>query len=329
MTPVARWCPLSTSCILIIFLTLVSVLPAYGSRTSSDRIWGIARSLSQSRVLLISGVSGMEGLHVRGGDIDDEDKGNLSPERTSTIIQRDYRILSNETVYSNYRTVLLRRVEHSILRRLDGDDVDEGNKTAVYETASISETRSVVAYDLIAHKGTENAAVIVAWNSTSKTVTLVQEYHPGPHSRLYGPAAGLADPVKHRPATTPSDDKNNEDLEMAMAIVAARWELEEELRLRGGTWHKLTTQPAFMDKYVVCKVHPFLCIDPERVLIGGDGEEGDDVLPRDEEEEHDIAIIENVTVEQLMEMISNGQMNLVGSWTCLLAIQKLRELNEI
>jgi len=218
----------------------------------------------------------------------------------SNRTSRVYRIVSNETVYSNYRTVILRTVEHSI-SKYSGEEI-----------------RSNVSYDLIAHKGTESAAIIVAWNTTSKTVTLVEEYHPGPNSRLVGPAAGLVDPIKHRLPEGSEEIEKDFD----MALIAARWEMEEELRLKGGTWHRLTNAPAYMDKYVICRVYPFLCIDPERV-------EHDKQLPRDKEEEHDMEILCNITVPELIEMISTGEMNLVGSWTCLLAIQKLRDIGEI
>lgn len=73
-----------------------------------------------------------------------------------------------------------------------------------------------------------------------------------------------------------------------------------------------------MDKYVVTEVVPYLVIDPEKV-----------VNPRPLDEEEDIEILEGVSVDTILEMIRGGEMNLVGSWGCLLAIEKLRRIGEI
>ena len=58
-----------------------------------------------------------------------------------------------------------------------------------------------------------------------------------------------------------------------------------------------------------------------------DAEHVSDPRPLDEEE--DIEIIRNVRVEEIFAMIRDGEMNLVGGWACMLAIEKLRKLGEI
>ena len=73
-----------------------------------------------------------------------------------------------------------------------------------------------------------------------------------------------------------------------------------------------------MDKYVQSKVTPYLVLDAHVVEN-----------PRPLDAEEDIEIIRGVTVEEIKEMIEGGDMNLVGSWASLLALQKLKELNEI
>jgi len=164
---------------------------------------------------------------------------------------------------------------------------------------------TIVDYDIIDQKGA-GAVTIFAWNSRNKTATLVKEYQPGPHQYLMGCAAGLIDecPRKH--------DSN--------PLTAAVCELEEELHLRGGTWYRLTepekTVP--MDKYCITQVTPFLVVDPSIVEN-----------PRPMDDEEDIEIIEGVTVPEILNMIRTGCMNVVGSWACLLAIEKLREIGEI
>jgi len=45
-------------------------------------------------------------------------------------------------------------------------------------------------------------------------------------------------------------------------------------------------------------------------------------------QEEDIEIISGVTIPEILQWIRNGEMNLVGGYGCLLAIEKLRELGE-
>ena len=70
-----------------------------------------------------------------------------------------------------------------------------------------------------------------------------------------------------------------------------------------------------MDKYVVTEITPYLVIDAKHVQ---------NPLPLDDEE--DIEIIRGVTTDEIIEMIREGDFNLVGGWGALLALQKLREL---
>jgi hypothetical protein len=47
------------------------------------------------------------------------------------------------------------------------------------------------------------------------------------------------------------------------------------------------------------------------------------------DDEEDIEIISGVTADEIMQMIREGDMNLVGGFGALLALQKLRDLGEI
>ncbi len=148
------------------------------------------------------------------------------------------------------------------------------------------------------------AAIVFAWDSKTKTATIVKEYNPGPNKMLCGLAAGIVE-----------KDKHNSDYRKA-----AGDELEEECHLSGGTWHRLLNEGASiaMDKYVVTEIVAYLVVDPVKVA---------NPPPLDAEEE--IEILDGVTVEEILELIRNGEMNCIGAFASLLAIEKLRELSEI
>ena len=107
----------------------------------------------------------------------------------------NYEIVKEEVHYSGWRKVIRRSVNSN-------DDPH----------------RRVVDFDIIDQAHTSGGAVIVfAWNSTSKTATIIREYMPGPHRVLSGLAAGLVEDGKHEVQL--GEDKS---------LVAARCELEEE-----------------------------------------------------------------------------------------------------
>lgn len=142
--------------------------------------------------------------------------------------------------------------------------------------------------------------LIFAWNTKTKTATVIREYMPASHRITYGLAAGLV------------EDKHGADV-----ATAARHELEEEAHLVGGTWIPLSRRPSAMDKYALTTVDAYLVIDPELEA---------DPKPLDDEE--DIEIVDGVSISDIRKWITNGEMNLVSAWGCMLAIEKLRELGE-
>lgn len=183
------------------------------------------------------------------------------------------------------------------------------NETVVYSKWRILKQRmvempngKVADFDIVSQKGV-GAAIIFVWDSHTKTATLVREYNPGPHEMLYGLAAGLIEPDKH----------NDGD-----PRVAAEYELNEECHLEGGIWYLLTERPIAMDKYVDFRVYAYLVIDPTPVEA-----------PRPLDEEEIIEIINRVSVDEIKRMVREGEMNMVGSWASLLAIETLRDLGEI
>mmetsp|Transcript_13511 Transcript_13511/g.24462 ORF Transcript_13511/g.24462 Transcript_13511/m.24462 type:complete len:295 (-) Transcript_13511:306-1190(-) len=191
--------------------------------------------------------------------------------------EEEHEIIHSEVVYSRWRKVIRR-----VVRMPKGNIVD---------------------YDIVDQQGA-GAVIIFAWDTKTKTATLVREYNPGCHRVLGGLAAGL---VEH-----------GEKHEGGDPLVAAHHELEEECHLGGGIWHRLTTRPIAMDKYVVTEITAYLVLDAQHVPN-----------PKPLDAEEDIEIVRGVTVPEILEMIRQGDMNLVGAWASLLAIEKLRDLGEI
>ena len=76
--------------------------------------------------------------------------------------------------------------------------------------------------------GSNRAVLIFAWDTKTKTATLVSEYMPGANARKIGVAAGLV------------EEKHSGEGADNAALTAAKFELEEECHLVGGTWLQLT-----------------------------------------------------------------------------------------
>jgi 8-oxo-dGTP pyrophosphatase MutT (NUDIX family) len=191
----------------------------------------------------------------------------------------DYDIVREEVLYEGWRKVIRRTVQNpKLTKHIDFDVIDQTHSTG-------------------------GAVIIFAWNSTSKSATIIREYMPGCHRVLGGLAAGIVE-EKH--------GGSEED--------AARHELEEECHLGGGTWYRLIDDGVSvpMDKYVQTEIVPYLVVDPHHVSN-----------PRPIDDEEDIEIVSGVSADEIMQMVKKGDMNLVGGWGALLALDKLRELGEI
>jgi hypothetical protein len=160
-------------------------------------------------------------------------------------------------------------------------------------------------FEIVAQRGTDRAVAIFVWDSASKAATLIREYMPCTHSKMIGCATGMIE-----------GDKHDED-----SLTAARHELEEECHLTGGRWIRLTEKPVVMDKYSTTALTPYLVIDPVPVPQK-------DAKPRDTTEEG-MEVRPGVPVQEVRNMLLSGQMMIVGSWTSLLALDKLQELQEI
>ena len=136
---------------------------------------------------------------------------------------------------------------------------------------------------------------------------------PGSNSMKAGLAAGLVE-SKHSTAVEndgeggPGDDPK---------LTAAKHELEEECQLVGGEWIKLTGD-TLLDKYSTTQATVYLNLNASIT---------NNPKPLDAEE--DITVMPNVTIAEILGMIVKGEMNCVGGWASLIAIERLRELGEI
>jgi len=116
----------------------------------------------------------------------------------------NYEILNEEVHYSGWRKVIRRSV--GIVATDDGDG------------GVVDDDRGVIHFDVIDQARASGGAVVVfAWNSTSKTATIIREYMPGPHRVLSGLAAGIVDGEEEEGGGSDSS-----------SLMAARFELEEE-----------------------------------------------------------------------------------------------------
>lgn len=118
---------------------------------------------------------------------------------------------------------------------------------------------------------------------------------------MYGAVAGMMEGHKH---TSP--------LECAMH------ELEEEAQLSCTEWIPLLRDGSSkvpIEKYSDNQLYPYLALDCIPVKN-----------PKPMDDEEFIIIHRNISHTRLMEMISNGELNIISSYTVLLGIQKLIEM---
>jgi ADP-ribose pyrophosphatase YjhB (NUDIX family) len=231
-------------------------------------------------------------LKIRGGGGETADS---AVNNTADVIAVDgFTLLSDTVIYEKWRRLVSRKVQLP------------SGKTADFEIVGQSCPGGDDDDAASVHRRTDHAVLIFVWNRTTKTTTLIREYMPSVHRKMYGLAAGMVEADKHD--NTP--------------LTAARHELAEECRLQGGEWIRLTGVPVTMDKYSTTALTVYLVLDPEPV-------EQQNEQPRDDTEEG-MEVVPNVTVDELLQRITNSaDMTVVGSWASLLALGKLRELGEL
>ena len=156
-----------------------------------------------------------------------------------------------------------------------------------------------VSYDILQPK--HMSVVVFVFNATSNTTTLIREYHPGTETFMHGVIAGQFEQAKH-----------------INALVAAQFELEEEAQLQTDRWIPLLETPDIsisLDKYSTNRFYPFLAVDCEYVES-----------PRAMDPEELIYVEREVPLLRVWELIRRAEMNVVSSYTFLLAMQKLQSM---
>lgn len=159
-------------------------------------------------------------------------------------------------------------------------------------------------FDVLSIKENTSSVIVMTWDSKTQTSTLIQEFHPGVQRLMWGTVAGCFEAHKH--STT---------------LEAAQFELEEEAQLVGGQWIPLlrseeTTAP--FDKYSDNRFSPYLVIDPTICQN-----------PKPMDDEEYIVVERGVPLSKILDMVHSGEINVASSYTILLAVQKLKDLNLI
>lgn len=195
---------------------------------------------------------------------------------------------------------------------LQEDVLHNGWRRLIRRRVQYPHSEQVVDFEVVGQKGgTDQAVLVFCWDTQTKTATLVREYMPSVHRMMHGLAAGMVEHDRHSQSP----------------LIAAQHELEEECHMTGGReWILLTPSSIggiVMDKYSTTRISVYLVLDANPM---NDDEKAN--RPRDESEEG-MQILRGVTVEQIRCWMSEGEMTIVGSWACLLAFEKLRELGEI
>jgi hypothetical protein len=174
----------------------------------------------------------------------------------------------------------------------------EGYRNIVQRDVQLPNGKNV-SYDILDNKFP--SVVVFVWDSKTSTSVLLKEYHPGPKRFLMGVVAGAYESKKH-----------------SSALEAAQFELEEEAQLQTDTWIPLLASGSSMiplDKYSTNEFYPYLAMDCTPVTS-----------PRLMDEEEYITVEHNVTYTRLMSLIQDGEVNLISSFTILLALKKLKEM---
>ena len=239
-----------------------------------------------------------------------------------------FEIVNETIVYSRWRQVVQRQVRLKATAAAATRKKQQQGIAANDDHANAEDR--IINFDIIRQKDDMHAVIIFAFNTTSKTATIIKEYMPASNKIMHGLAAGILE----------SDSKHSGDGDgdsRPPSLIAAQCELEEECHLIHGTWIPLTKPTSasssttkgsssdtnnddsiggtYMDKYCSQKLYPYLVLDPIQT---------DDPRPLDDDEY--IEIMSNVSIERILKLIETNQFTITGSWACLLAINKLKEL---
>lgn len=177
------------------------------------------------------------------------------------------------------------------------------NKTTVYKKFRTIDSLMITYPNGDVHpfevlKQTDPSVVVVPWNLTDSTTTMIREYHPGQQKIMQGTVAGIYELKRH-----------------TSALDAAQHELEEEAHLACRDWYQLSSDMAY-GKYIDNGFYFFLAVDCHVVPNPTAGEP----------EEDGMEIIRNVSMAEFKELIRNNQPNMPSTLAYYMAKEKLEEL---
>ena len=165
---------------------------------------------------------------------------------------------------------------------------------------------SETSFSVFGRSDEDVSVFVLPYDTKRKAFTLIEEYHPGPDTKMIGLVAGMFEP-KHGG----SPEK------------AAIWELSEEARLKmdEGTSQLIAMAPDAkggfsQDKYSSAHFRPFLALDCV---------EDDRPRPRDREE--NINIHRDVTPNDLRGMLRDGRLNMPSTAFALMGLAWLEDNN--
>ena len=197
--------------------------------------------------------------------------------------------------------------------KLPGNDVDlstalgykvvkeelvyDGWRKVIRKEITMPDSKNVK-FDVLTQKG--GSVTVFIWDSKSNTATLIQEYHPGVNRMMYGTVAGMFESHKHE-----------------TVLDCAKSELEEEAHLSCDNWYPLLEAPLGVpfEKYSDNMLHAYLALDCKPVLN-----------PKPLDDEEHIIIHRNLNYNQLMSLVDNGELNILSSYTVLMAMKKLNQI---
>ncbi|KAJ9076018.1 hypothetical protein DSO57_1030156 [Entomophthora muscae] len=158
----------------------------------------------------------------------------------------------------------------------------------------------VFSWDVVGHQ--YPFVCVMAYFTKDKTLSIIKEFLQGVNQEGFSFVCGGFDPTKHRDY-----------------LDAARSELSEELGFSDGTWYSLLDSKSrgiTEVKWCSNVFFPFLVIDPKF---------SNSPDPKDPEEY--ITPIDNVSLNQIDELIFQGKLSLPSVQTYLMARKKLIDLS--
>lgn len=162
-----------------------------------------------------------------------------------------------------------------------------------------------IEFDIVSANYGDYSVLVFIWDTSTKTATLIREYHPGPHEWKWGVVAGAYEPNKH-----------------SSAMDAAKCEVEEEARLVGGKWIPLLQTPDLSvphDKYGTNRFFPWLVLDCSVVK--------DEAAARPRDAEETIVVMRGISEKRLRDLLNNAMLNVPSSYSALLALARLKDMD--